>query len=48
MSARNRKTRKGESSKAHRRVHRGQGTEQRRRARAEKYNRLNGEKDGDR
>ena len=42
MSARNRKTRKGESSKAHRRVHRGQGTEARRRERAQRYNRLNG------
>lgn len=48
MSARNRKTRKGEGTKAHRKAHRGQGTEQRRRARAEKYNRLNGEKDGER
>lgn len=48
MSAKNRKTRKGESSKSHRRVHRGAGTAERRRARAEKYNRLNGDKDGDR
>jgi hypothetical protein len=42
VSAKNRKTRKGESSKAHRRAHRGTGTEQRRRERAARYNRLNG------
>jgi len=51
VSARNRKTRKGEASKSHRRVHRGEGTEARRRARAEKYGRLNGDnrhpKDGE-
>lgn len=43
MSAKARKTRKGEATKAHRRVHRGKNAEARRRARAERYGR-DGEK----
>jgi len=38
VSARNRKTRKGEASKSHRRVHRGAGAEARRRERAARHN----------
>lgn len=43
MSAKNRKTRKGESSNAHRRAHRGTGVAKRRRERAERHNRTKGE-----
>jgi hypothetical protein len=43
MSAKARKTRKGEGSKSHRKAHRGQNAEARRRERAQRFQRMNDE-----